>query len=821
MTRAAPAHGSQPVHAAPNRARIKRSARMVEAEVKPPIDLRLAAPAAAVWMGSALTLWLRPALGFGTVSALSLLALVLGLLIRSRSSHTSFLMRSAVLPGCAAVFLCLLASSGAAALRVHAAEKDPVNLAAALGDWGRLELTITSDPQRMESSFGAAEPGNSRFLIRAWSVGVDTGDGVRSTSSSITVFGVGSTWGDLIPGEKVVAYGTFAPDAYSAFPGATLTAKSDPQVTGAAPWYQRAAVRVRDDFVHASARLAPESAGLLPGIILGDVSGISVALSADAKVAGLAHLLAVSGSHFSILCGAAMVFFRRAGPRPAAVLGFVLLVMLVVIVRPGPSVLRAAVMGAVTMLALLVGRTRTALPALFAAVIGLLFYDPALSVSPGFALSVLATGGLVLVAPAWSESLQRRGWPAGWADLLVVPIVAHLFTMPIVAAISGSISLASVPANILVAPVVAPLLILGAAAAAVVVFVPWAAEILIAGAGPLVGWIASVAHMAADWPLATVPWSSSVWGVMGLAALAAAAAFTLRARRIRALAAALTAGVAVVLIPSAALSIGWPPEAWAVVGCEVGQGDGFVLSTGEPGSAVVIDTGPDPDLMDACLERLGITAITLLVLTHLHADHVDGLEGAIRGRTVGALAVGPGREPKSAWQTVTRLAAVRGIPMMELAMGQRFSAGDVLLDVLGPDRGRIGSFLSPNDQSVVFRADVGGIRILFTGDIEDEAQRALLADGVDVRAEVLKLPHHGSATLLPALIAAVDAQVVMIGVGIGNDFSHPTKFALDTVRAAGARVVLRTDTDGDIAVCLGAGGISTATRGPSLRVGVG
>src|SRR6476619_1159405 len=119
-----------------------------------------------------------------------------------------------------------------------------------------------------------------------------------------------------------------------------------------------------------------------------------------------------------------VVVLRRFGPRTAAVGGGLTLVGLVILVGPAPSVLRAAAMGAIAMLALLAGRTRSCVPALAAAVITLLLIDPELAISVGFALSVLATGGLILIAPVWSESLQRSGVPPGWADLLVVPVAA-------------------------------------------------------------------------------------------------------------------------------------------------------------------------------------------------------------------------------------------------------------------------------------------------------------------------------------------------------------------------------------------------------------
>jgi competence protein ComEC len=279
---------------------------------------------------------------------------------------------------------------------------------------------------------------------------------------------------------------------------------------------------------------------------------------------------------------------------------------------------------------------------------------------------------------------------------------------------------------------------------------------------------------------------------------------------------AAAAGAVVVLVPAQATAVGWPLPGWLLTACEVGQGDGMVLSTGGTGTAVVVDTGPDPALMDACLDRLGITTIPLLVLTHLHADHVDGLTGAVDGRSVGSVAVGPGHEPASAWRDVNRTAADRGLPVVRLRPGDVFRTGAVTLTVLGPDTEFHGTDSDPNNDSLVIMAEIAGTRILLTGDIEIEAQQALLNAGEDLDADVLKVPHHGSADLLERFVDAVSPQVAVIGVGADNDYGHPSAKALGLLEREGVRTVLRTDTQGDVAVGRQDGGLVAAERGPTL-----
>jgi competence protein ComEC len=287
----------------------------------------------------------------------------------------------------------------------------------------------------------------------------------------------------------------------------------------------------------------------------------------------------------------------------------------------------------------------------------------------------------------------------------------------------------------------------------------------------------------------------------------------LRHHRFRALLAAALAGAAAVLVPARVIAPGWPAADWLLIACEVGQGDGMVLSTGEEGIAVVVDTGPDPGLMDACLDRLGIGTIPLLVLTHLHADHIAGLVGALDGRSVGAIAVGPGRDPANAWDGVFQQATDRHIPLLDFTPGLEWETGRLHLTVLGPKKEFHGTDSDPNNDSLVMMAERDGERILMSGDIEIEAQQALLNAKVDLAADVLKVPHHGSAKLLDGFVRAVSPRVAVIGVGVDNDYGHPSQRAIDLLQLDGVETIMRTDQQGVVSVGVTDGNVTTAERG--------
>jgi competence protein ComEC len=231
--------------------------------------------------------------------------------------------------------------------------------------------------------------------------------------------------------------------------------------------------------------------------------------------------MAVSGANVTIVCAAVLFSARVIGPKASVGLAAVALVAFVVVVQPTASVLRAAVMGAIALAGTLSSRRRQAIPALSATVLILLAVAPHLAVDVGFALSVLATAALVVIAPTWSRRLARRGCPKPLADALAVACAAHVVTAPLVAGISGRVSLVAVGANLAVAPAIAPITVLGSAGAALCLLWPVGAQLLIRFTGPELWWVLRVAHSAARVPAATVPVPAGVAGVLVVAAATA------------------------------------------------------------------------------------------------------------------------------------------------------------------------------------------------------------------------------------------------------------------------------------------------------------
>ena len=233
---------------------------------------------------------------------------------------------------------------------------------------------------------------------------------------------------------------------------------------------------------------------MLPALVLGETAAVPEATTAEFRTAGLTHLTAVSGANVTIVCGAVLLTAGLVGPRAAVGLAAVALVAFVIVVQPSASVLRASVMGAIALFAVVSRRRRQAIPALSACVLVLMVTTPELAVDVGFALSVSATAGLVVIAPVWSRRLVDRGWPTPLAAAVSVAAAAQLVTAPLVAGMSGNVSVVAIAANLAVAVVIPPITVIGTAAAALTALWPASAQLLIRFTGPELWWLLKVAH---------------------------------------------------------------------------------------------------------------------------------------------------------------------------------------------------------------------------------------------------------------------------------------------------------------------------------------
>jgi len=577
-------------------------------------------------------------------------------------------------------------------------------------------------------------------------------------------------------------------------------ARGDAELAGTPPPLLAAASAIRSDFRSAASGLPGDGGALLPGLAIGDTSSVSATLSDAMKTASLSHLTAVSGANCAIVVGLALALGAAAGLPRLARLAIAALVLagFVVVVTPEPSVIRAAVMAVVALIALATGRAARGLPLLCVAVLVLLTIDPWLSRSYGFALSVLATGGLLLLARPLAEVMAR--WlPRGLALVLAVPLAAQLACQPVLLMLNPSLPLYGVAANLLAEPAAAPVTVLGLIACVAAPVFPPLATVVSALAWLPASWIAAVATFFAALPGARAPWPTGVLGILllsaltvaGLAAAIGGVPPTLR-RAARAALAIATIGYLGTLGASQLVENVTRPADWEFALCDVGQGDATVIRS--QGMIALDDTGPDPARLQHCLDELGITHINLLVLTHYDLDHVGGVS-AVYGKVDRAL-IGPPSDPGD--QRIASDLRANGAEVDQVSRGETGTLGELRWDVLWPPpRG-----VEPgNPASVTIQVTAEGacargcLSGILLGDLGEDSQAQLLGTGQVRHVDVVKVAHHGSADQSARLYEALHATVGVIGVGAGNDYGHPTSKLLGILAAVGTRPI-RSDLDG-------------------------
>ncbi len=770
-------------------------------------DLRLALPVAIAWATLAALSPHASLLGAATVgaAAIGLAGLLVAQVLGRRGAAGAPSPASAHFAGMrtlalgAALACPLLAGADAvAASRLDECESVTLLL---LGETTPTEVLVTGCDGAALPAIGA----RSAMLLRAEAPLAIGGTGVGACDAWLD----GSRW-LLACAELEVA----EPDAWASW---------------AAP--------LRDGLLHASAQLPGAGGELLPGLAIGDERRVSAQLRTAMLDTGLSHLTAVSGANCVIVVGAAFqaaaALGARRGLRVASAAAA--LVAFVILVTPEPSVVRAATMAAIGLLGIVTGRRAGALALLSLAVLVVLAVQPQLATSAGFALSALATSGLIVHGRSIAGVLAR--WlPMPLAALVAVPVAAQLWCLPVLVALDARVSVVSVLANLLAGPAAPAVTIVGLVACLAAPLAPAVAVALAWVAWLPAAWIAHVALVAQQLPAAQLPWPAPPWGVVAASAMLALVAVAHARRR-------LARGVAAALVLALVVGLGaaWPAirlgalADWRIAQCDVGQGSATLVR--HAGAVVLVDAGREPPLVQRCLDVLGVERVDLFVLTHFDVDHSGG-SPALVGRT-GLLVHGPLDE--RAVPVVEALAA-GGAATAEARRGDAWQVGAIRVEALWP----VGDLEPGNDASVAVSIDLpdaaaggaggaggadgagrgavgggaaapGALELVVLGDLGAESQSRLLRAGVPAAAVVV-VAHHGSADQLPALYREIGAVAGLVGVG-PNDYGHPTEASLRIVREAGG-MPLRTDELGTIALAVDASGVRAWSERPA-SAGVG
>lgn len=529
------------------------------------------------------------------------------------------------------------------------------------------------------------------------------------------------------------------------------------------------------------------------------------------KVAGLAHIVAVSGAHLAIVVAVAGWVLRRA--RVPYVVSFALLLAFtagyLVLAGIPISAVRAAAMVTLSMTGRSVGRQASALGALGLCIIGFIACDPAAAVSVSLFLSAGSTLGIVLFSSLIASWLGGRSdhWRRWVAEPLGLTLGSNLVTQLPAAALFSQLPLVAPLSNMVAGPLFSLACVAGLMAALASCALPVLAPALV-GAAAWAAWpLESACTVLAGLPFASVAVALPVAPMVVLSAAGCLALWLAWPRLgLRALVggcAALFAGGFVAIAIAPAL------HGNAITMLDVGQGDAFLVRSGR--AAVLVDTGNQDSMLREALGREGVYGLDAVLITHPDDDHCASLDALAEVVQVGAVyAPADALDCPCEHCAGLRESALQAAPggLQGLEVGDRMAIGAFELEVLWPhgfeDEGGNGDSLC-----VLASLDADGDgerdwRALFCGDAEAEQLQAIIDETSIAPVDIFKVGHHGSrAGLTDEVAQALRPRIALVSAGAHNRYGHPTQETLDRLDAVGASI-LRTDQQGTVTLQLDA-----------------
>ena len=550
--------------------------------------------------------------------------------------------------------------------------------------------------------------------------------------------------------------------------------------------------------------LSPDLSSLLVGIVLGlkgNISGQTLRAFSDS---GTLHLLAASGMNTAIIYGVLQsIFDFFYVPRIFSFLaGSAAIIFYSFMAGPSPSVSRAAAMIVILMLGRVVGRDNDALNSLGFAAVMLLLINPLNLFSVGFQLSFAATLGIILFYKTFRKLFFS--FPHFIRDSLAVVICAQIMVWPIAAYYFHRISLIGFISNLFIVPLAGLVLIGGVISGLAGIIFPPLGAVLVKLTGFLLAVTEQAVVISSGFPMSTLVVPELSLLIIAMYFMLLAVVFDIipvpfaAAPRVKKASVAALAAMLLLLILYRNPGI-------EVTFVDVGQGDCIFIRT-KNGGTVLIDGGGMPgyytgnfDVGSAIVEPFlygrGVDHIDVVIFSHFDDDHARGLLTVLKDMKVFAVMYG---KPSDSilYKNMLEIARSKKIKLIQASRGDRFYMGDTVFEVLNPSRDS--AFANDNDNSIVLKMTYGGMSFLFTGDLGFEGERGLLESGLDVRAQVLKAGHHGSATSTSEeFLSKVNPSFAVISAGIDNSFGHPSQKVLDLFLQNGIKIY-RTDLQGAI-----------------------
>ncbi|MGL5206638.1 MAG: DNA internalization-related competence protein ComEC/Rec2 [Acidaminococcaceae bacterium] len=553
-------------------------------------------------------------------------------------------------------------------------------------------------------------------------------------------------------------------------------------------------------------KVMPEKdAAILGGMTLGGYDGIDEDTVKKFSATGIVHILSVSGSHVALLIGfvLSLLSFLHVRKKLSLVIAAGTVIGYCLICGFSPPVLRSALMGMAMLLGLALQRNEDSGAVLAIVAISILCYKPMWVLDIGFQLSFASTAGLIYLFPsvkAWLAQYMRKYFAAA----LAVTIAAQLAVLPLLVYYFHQVSISSLAANIIVVPVMEFIVLLTMAGLFLSFLCKPLGIILLMFASLLLTPALAATKWIAAWPFASIiiahkPFIMALAYYLLLISLFRIWPFETLDLQERKLVVALTCFA--IFLPIITMHFARQP--FTVYFIDVGQGDAALVIT-EDKKTILIDAGGLRGNYDTgerivlpFLRYLGIDKLDVLALSHGHHDHAGGAAAVARSIPIGCVLLTQ-EEPSQDVSVLLNFVKNKS-RIKYLNGGQQYNLGSCQIAVIeAPTTAAFAEKHNENESSAIMKITDGAKSIVFTGDATEEEEIA--ASAGSVKADVLKVAHHGSKTSSSfEFLQAVKPRLAVISVGSDNKFGHPAPETLEKLQEIGVKI-LRTDHAGNIKV---------------------
>ncbi|MFD3447669.1 DNA internalization-related competence protein ComEC/Rec2 [Microbacteriaceae bacterium 4G12] len=552
-----------------------------------------------------------------------------------------------------------------------------------------------------------------------------------------------------------------------------------------------------------------ETVGFMNALIYGDRQDLSSDVERQYQEMGLIHLLAISGSHISVLIAGCYYLLLRLGStrETATVLLVVLVPLYMFLAGASPSVVRASVAAVLVLACFLFTKRISGIDVLSMTALLMLLYDPYVLFDIGFQYSFLTTFALILSAHAIFS--EEKGF---FRNTMNVALIAQLISFPVTLYYFGQFSPYSLVLNLVYVPFLSFLIL---PLCLVVLFLSVLFPIVSQWLASLLAFLLHISNellrICEELPLQKLTFGQApMWLALLYVCIIVVLCIAWEGRVWRRYVPLFSS---VLLLVSIGHYIAPYFQAYGkVMFVDVGQGDCIVIDLPYRKGTYLIDTGGTislprkdwqkrkqefsvgKDTLIPYLRNAGIKKIDKLIVTHGDQDHVGAAEEVLKALPVREMVIGQKDEYSKLEKTLMQIAAEKQIQVQAVKSGDRWNVEESVFTVLSP----FGDETKSNDQSIVLQGEIGGLTWLFTADLEESGERRLVEQYPHLRSDVLKMGHHGSKTSSSSLfLETIQPRVAVISVGLNNRYGHPHQEVIERLQERNMQI-WRTDEMGAV-----------------------